>query len=81
MVAAIEVRVACATDSGGEEVPHHFFIGEYRVEVAEVVDRWLAADHRYFKVRGDDAAVYILRHGEGEGGSWQLAFYERGAER
>ncbi len=25
------------------------------------IDRWFAPDHRYFKVRGDDGAVYLLR--------------------
>jgi hypothetical protein len=31
------------------------------IEVTEVLDAWLAPDHRYFKVRGDNAACYILR--------------------
>jgi hypothetical protein len=31
-------------------------------EVTEVLDAWLAPDHRYFKVRGDDGACYILRN-------------------
>jgi len=32
------------------------------VEVIEILDRWLAPDHRYFKVEGNDGHVYILRH-------------------
>ena len=31
-------------------------------ELVSVIDRWLAPDHRYFKVEGDDGQRYILRH-------------------
>ncbi len=37
-------------------------LGRRRVEVVEVLDRWLAPDHRYFKIEGDDGGIYILRH-------------------
>jgi hypothetical protein len=33
-----------------------------RVEIAEIVDWWLAPDHWYFKVRDAESNVYILRH-------------------
>ena len=49
---------------------------ERAVEVAEVLDQWLAPDHRYFKVLGANGAVYILRHDVG-GGFWDLTFFER----
>ena len=42
-----------------------------QVEVDEVVDRWLAPDHRYFKVRGDDGGVYVLRH-DAVSGRWEM---------
>ena len=42
-----------------------------------VIDRWYGPDHRYFKVAGDDGAIYILRH-EPPTGSWRLTLYERG---
>jgi hypothetical protein len=48
------------------------------VEVAEELDRWLAPDHRYFKVRGDDGDVYILRH-EPATDRWELTLYASGA--
>jgi len=59
-----------------DEEPHAFLIGGRRVGVAEVLDRWLGADHRYVKLRGDDGAVYILRHDERRG-AWELAVYDR----
>jgi hypothetical protein len=71
----ISVRVECYAGYRGEETPRRFHLGERRVEVTEVVDRWLAPDHRYFKVRGDDGALYILRHDPE--GIWELTLYDR----
>ena len=71
----MHVRVECYAGYRGEETPRRFHLGERTVEVAEVVDRWLAPDHRYFKVRGDDGARYILRH-DPDAGDWELTLYE-----
>lgn len=60
----------------GEETPRCFFLGELRIEVAEVLDRWLAPEHRYFKLRGDDSALYIFRH-DSTSGIWGLILYDR----
>lgn len=70
------VRVECYAGYRGEETPRRFFLGERRVEVVDVVDRWLAPDHRYFKLRGDDGGVYILRH-DVESGRWDMTMFER----
>jgi hypothetical protein len=43
--------------------------------VVEILDRWLAPDHRYFKVRGDDGAIYIIRH-DVAGGYWELTMFD-----
>jgi hypothetical protein len=32
------------------------------VEVETILARWQTPDHRCFRVRGDDGAVYLLRH-------------------
>lgn len=37
------------------------------------MDRWLAPDHRYFKVRGGDA-TYILRH-DVTADAWELVLF------
>ncbi|MFQ5984994.1 MAG: hypothetical protein ACE5LL_05700 [Alphaproteobacteria bacterium] len=70
------IRVECYAGYRGEETPRRFFLGERRVEVVDVRDRWLAPDHRYFKVEGDDGGVYILRH-DVESGSWELTMFDR----
>lgn len=75
----IPVSVSCYAGYRGEETPRRFLMGENRVEVREVMDRWLAPDHRYFKLRGDDGALYLLRH-DVEADRWELILYRREAE-
>lgn len=69
-----KIRVECYSGYRSEEIPMRFFLGERRIEVAKVVDRWLAPDHRYFKIRGDDDDLYILRH-DNLTGSWELTLF------
>jgi len=74
---SFRVRVECYAGYRGEETPRRFEIGARRVEVAEVLDRWLDPSHRYFKLLGDDGDVYILRH-DAERDAWELTLYRRG---
>jgi hypothetical protein len=39
-------------------------LGDRRIDVAEVVDAWLAPEYRYFKLRGADGNAYLVRHDE-----------------
>ena len=59
-----KVEVDCYSGYRGEETPQRFRLGDRKVEVQEVLDRWLAPDHRYFKIIGDDQAVPPLLHPE-----------------
>ncbi len=61
---AMNVKVDCYAGYRGEETPRRIEIDGRRVEVVEVIDRWHGPDHRYFKLRGDDGAAYVLRHDE-----------------
>jgi hypothetical protein len=70
------ISVHCYAGYRGEESPRRFCIGDNTVTVAEILDRWLGPDHRYFKVAGDDGGVYILRNDLVCGG-WELVFYSR----
>ncbi|MDJ0943855.1 MAG: hypothetical protein QNJ30_10340 [Kiloniellales bacterium] len=74
----MEISVECYAGHRGEETPRALAFDGRRVEVAEVLDRWLSPDHRYFKVVGADGARYILRHDVATG-RWSLAFYDRRA--
>jgi hypothetical protein len=64
-------RVECYAGYRGEETPRAFYRADRRIEVAEVLDRRLAADHRDFKVRGDDGGLYTLRHDAGKD-RWEI---------
>jgi hypothetical protein len=69
------LRVECSAGHRGEATPTRFSFGGATIEVVEVVDAWFAPDHRYFKIRGDDGACYILRN-DVASGWWQLTFYD-----
>ncbi|AOY58717.1 hypothetical protein [Desulfococcus multivorans] len=70
------IEVHCYAGYRGEETPRWFRIGDHAVAVREIQDRWMGPDHRYFKVTGDDDALYILRH-DVCGGFWELVFFKR----
>lgn len=73
----MNLRVECYAGYRGEETPRRLRFGERTVEVREVLDQWLAPDHRYFKLRGEDGATYILRH-DTASDAWELTLFERG---
>ncbi len=58
----MKIRVISYEGYRAEETPRAFFIGDRRVEVAEILDRWRGEDHEYVKLRGSDGAVYIIRY-------------------
>ena len=72
----MKIRVECYSGYRGEETPRKIWLGNRKIEVKEIQDRWLSPNHRYFKIHGNDNAVYILRH-DPELGEWDLAFYKR----
>ena len=72
----LDVRVECYAGHRGEETPQRFTFDGRSIEVVEVLDAWLAPDHRYFKVRGDDGAYYILRN-DVMTGRWELTMFDR----
>jgi hypothetical protein len=73
---SILVDVECYAGYRGEETPRRFGLEAATIEVAEVVDRWLAPGHRYFKVRDGDGHCYILRN-DVVAERWELCFFRR----
>jgi hypothetical protein len=71
----MRIVVECYAGYREEETPRALRIGDRRVQVVEVIDRWLAPDHRYFKVRGDDGAIYVVRY-DAERDEWELTIYQ-----
>ena len=68
----MKIHVECYAGYRGEQEPRAFLLGKRRLEVRELLDRWLEPAHRYFKVRVEDGQVFILRHDESTG-AWELA--------
>jgi hypothetical protein len=71
------LSVTCYAAYRGEEEPREFFLGEQAIQVVEILDRWAAPDHRYFKCRGSDGDTYILRHDVATD-RWELTMFAKG---
>ena len=70
----MQIVVDCYCGYRGEETPRRIRFAQREVAVTAVLDRWLSPDHRYFKVRGDDRAIYIIRH-DARRWVWELTTY------
>lgn len=70
-------RVECYAGQRADEEPRRFTFGERMITISEVLDRWLDPAHRYFKVRGDDGGIYLLRH-DTTADQWELTMYDSG---
>jgi hypothetical protein len=70
------VAVECYAGYRGEETPRRFTHGERQVEIAEVIDRWLAPDHRFFKVQDAQGDSYILRN-DVAADRWEMTSFRR----
>jgi hypothetical protein len=70
----LSVGVECYAGHRGEQTPRVLIHGDRRIVVAEVLDAWLAPDHRYFKLRDPDGATYLVRHDEGAD-VWELTMF------
>lgn len=71
------VRVECHAGYRAEESPRHFYLGTRAIEVTEILDRWLDPEYRYFKLRGDDGGIYILRHDQTTD-RWEMTLFDSG---
>ncbi len=46
--------------------------------VREVLDQWYGPEHAFFKIRGDDGNLYILRHETSvPDGDWDLVSFRK----
>ncbi|MGD2063890.1 MAG: hypothetical protein PVF51_09970 [Nitrospirota bacterium] len=68
----MRVRVECYAGYRGAETPRRFHIGQRQIAVVEIVARWQEPDQRCFKVRGDDARLYLLRYDDAAD-EWSVA--------
>jgi hypothetical protein len=72
----LEVAVVSGIAPTGEREPVEMVLGRRRVAVQSILDRWFGAGYRYFKLLGDDGAIYIVRHEEARN-VWEITFFKR----
>lgn len=71
----MRVRVVCYEGYRAEETPRAFLLGERRIDVVEVLDRWRGENHAYVKIDGSDGYRYILRY-DCERDEWEIHMME-----
>jgi hypothetical protein len=57
-------------------VPSRFVLGDHTVEIDDLLDRWYGEAFDYFRVRGRDGHLYVLKHVHDDG-RWELSSFTR----
>ncbi len=70
----MRVKVEAYSGHTANERPLRFTLGERTIEVAEILDRWYGETSRYFRLRGDDGNMYVLKYIDGQD-LWELASF------
>jgi hypothetical protein len=72
----LTIDVECYAGARGEETPRVLVLGDRRIEIAQILDRWLAPDHRYFKTTDAAGDIYLVRH-DVRADRWELTMFQR----
>jgi len=76
---SLTLKVECYSGYKADERPLRFTPlaqGSRTYEVKEILDRWYGENYQCFKVRADDANLYILRHTQTDD-TWTLDSFRR----
>ncbi len=57
----MEIIVETYSGYKADEYPKRILIGERKLEVIDIEDRWYGPDYTYFKIFTDDGKRYILK--------------------
>ena len=71
----MQVQVETYTGHSGVKMPRRFRLDGREIEVSDNLDQWPGPDCHYFKVRGGDGHLYILRLDESRG-EWELIMFQ-----
>ena len=71
----MQIEVESDTDDSGIEKLKRIRLDGRVVEIVETIDRWPGRDYYYFKVKGEDGNVYILRLDEARD-NWELTMFQ-----
>lgn len=56
-----KIEVVAYSGYRANERPLSFVYQQKEIEVEEVIDRWYGFEHDYFKIRANDAKVYLIK--------------------
>ena len=74
----MRVQVECYSAYKAEERPVRFRIEGHEYRVEEVVDQWYGPNHAWYKVRGNDGNLYILKRDRSRpDGLWELVSFRQ----
>jgi hypothetical protein len=71
----MQVQVERCADHLGVERPVRFRFDTREVEIVQNIDQWYGPDYCYFKIKGDDGNLYILRFDEARA-EWELTMFQ-----
>lgn len=72
---AILLHVESRVGANGDMEPFAFLLGERRLDVVHVLDRWIGDDCSYYKIQASDLAMYILRFTLSQR-KWELTLFQ-----
>jgi len=70
------VSVECKSARNGEATPCFFMLGDRRIEIADILDRWLGDEYDYYKVQDSNGDTFILRR-DTDDMTWEIWMYQR----
>jgi hypothetical protein len=71
----MKIHVESEATPGGLEMPRRFRLDGCTIEIVENVDQWHGPGYCYFKVKGEDGNLYILRMDMGRA-EWELTMFQ-----
>ena len=71
----MRIEVESEAGESGIETPRRIRLDGRVVEIVDTIDRWPGRDYYYFKVKGDDGNLYILRRDDARH-AWQLTMFQ-----
>ena len=74
----MRIRVECHHQPADD--PLRFVLGDQTIDVDDVLDRWYGDDADYFRVRGGDGHLYVLKHLRDDD-RWELTSFTRHGSR
>jgi len=70
----MHIQVEMHVGYGGVEMPRRIHVDGRDIDVVENLDQWHGPNYRYFKFKGNDGNLYILRLDE-DRTEWDLTLF------